>query len=58
MDNYFNSNFSIDEGKNCIAACIKELTTRFVIALENFTVKVIDKNGISDISADYLRAKK
>ena len=57
MDNYYNKNFSLDEGKKCISACIKELTTRFVIALENFTVRVIDQNGITDISADYIKAK-
>jgi 20S proteasome alpha/beta subunit len=57
MDNYYNSNFSIEEGRKCVAACIKELTTRFVIALENFTVRLIDKDGITDISAEYIKAK-
>jgi len=57
MDNFYNSNFSLDEGKACIGKCINELRTRFVIALNNFHVKLIDKDGITDISDLYFRAK-
>lgn len=53
MDNFFNSNFSLEEGKKCIGACINELRTRFVINMTNFHVKVIDKDGITDISEIY-----
>ena len=57
MDQFYNNDLSLEEGKKCIGACINELRTRFVIALSNFQVKLIDKSGISDISDLYFKAK-
>jgi 20S proteasome subunit beta 4 len=57
MDNFYNSNLSLDDGKKCIGACINEMRTRFVISLVNFHVKLIDKSGITDISDLYCKAK-
>ena len=57
MDNFFNSNLSLDEAKTCVGACVNELRTRFVLSLVNFQVKLIDKNGITDISDLFHKAK-
>ena len=53
MDNYYNSNLSLEDAKTCIGKCINELRTRFVISMVNFQVKIIDGNGTVDISNEY-----
>ena len=57
MDNFYNKNLTLEEGKKCIAACINELRTRFVMSLVNFNVKLIDKDGISDLTGEYAKPK-
>ena len=57
MDNYFNSNYSLEDGKNCIHACIKELKTRFIINLVNFKVLYITKDEVLDVSPEFNEKK-
>ena len=53
MDNMYKKNFTLDDGKNCIRECIKELKNRFLINLNKFDVIIIDKNGIQDVSDQF-----
>merc|ERR1711935_1051431 len=46
MDRYFKADLTLDEGKDIMRKCIKEMETRFVMHLQDFTCKVIDANGV------------
>ena len=53
MDDCYKSDFSLDEGKDCIRKCIQELKTRFLINIVNFDVFVITSNGVNDVSSEF-----
>ena len=53
MDNFYNSDLSLEDAKTCIGKCINELRTRFIVSMVNFQVKIVDKNGITNISSEY-----
>ncbi len=44
---------SLETGINCVKACIFELKKRFLINLANFTVYVITKDGMRNLSDDF-----
>lgn len=52
MDSCYKKDFNLEEGKDCIRKCIKELKTRFLVNLVNFDVLLINKDGIKNISSD------
>ncbi|CAG8558387.1 3449_t:CDS:2 [Paraglomus occultum] len=49
FDRYHRPDLSFEEGKALMKRCINELQKRFLINLPNFTVKVVDKDGIREI---------
>jgi 20S proteasome subunit beta 4 len=52
MDAYLCNNFDKNLGKTCIKQCINELKKRFLVALNNFDVILIDENGVQNISEE------
>merc|ERR1712070_1154852 len=48
MDRYFKADLTLDEAKEIIRKCIKEMDTRMVLHLQAFNCKVIDANGVRD----------
>ena len=58
MDDCYKSDFSLEDGKDCIKKCINELKTRFLVNIVNFDVFVIDVNGIKDVSDEFNLNKK
>jgi len=50
MDRYYKSDLTLEEGKDIIKKCIEEMQTRFLIHLGKFKVKVVTKEGISEIT--------
>lgn len=49
MDRYWKEDLSLEEAKSLLRKCIAELKVRFIAQLPEFTVKVIDKDGIKEI---------
>mmetsp|Transcript_13240 Transcript_13240/g.29168 ORF Transcript_13240/g.29168 Transcript_13240/m.29168 type:complete len:192 (+) Transcript_13240:61-636(+) len=50
MDRYYKADMTLEEGKDIIAKCIKEMETRFLIHMSKFKVKVITKEGIQEVT--------
>merc|ERR1712217_545074 len=50
MDRYYKPDLNLEEAKNIIKLCMKEMETRFVMNLGNFKCKVVDKDGCREIS--------
>merc|ERR1711935_1135140 len=48
MDRYYKADLTLEEAKEIIRKCIKEMETRFVMKLSSFNCKVIDKDGIRE----------
>ena len=49
FDREWKAGMTEEEGLGVIKKCIHELHTRFLISQPNFTVKIVDKNGIRSI---------
>jgi len=49
MDRYYKEDMNLEEGKELIRKCIKELQTRFLINVPNFIVKIADKDGVREV---------
>lgn len=49
MDRYYKEGMNLEEGKDLIRKCIKELHSRFLINVPNFIIKVADKDGVREI---------
>eukprot|EP00927_Polykrikos_kofoidii_P072998 TRINITY_DN69070_c0_g1_i1.p1 TRINITY_DN69070_c0_g1~~TRINITY_DN69070_c0_g1_i1.p1 ORF type:complete len:192 (-),score=29.99 TRINITY_DN69070_c0_g1_i1:284-859(-) len=49
MDRYYKPNLTLEEAKEIIRMCIKEMETRFVLHLSHFKCKVTDKNGVREV---------
>lgn len=45
MDRHYRSNMSLDEAIKLVDECIEEIRTRLVVALPNFVIKIVDKDG-------------
>jgi 20S proteasome subunit beta 4 len=50
FDRDWKPNMSLEEGLGVIRKCVHELHTRFLISQPNFTVKVVDKDGIRTVT--------
>jgi len=50
MDRYYKPDLTLEEAKDIIRMCIKELETRFVVSLGNYKCKVVDKDGCREIT--------
>lgn len=50
MDRYHRPDMSLDEGLDLLRRCIDELRKRFVIDVGNFTVRVIDADGVRQVA--------
>merc|ERR1711935_323871 len=46
MDRYYKADLTLEEAKEIIRKCIKEMETRFVMHLSKFICKVVDTNGV------------
>ncbi|KAF4756378.1 Proteasome subunit beta type-4 [Perkinsus olseni] len=49
LDKLYKKGMSQEEGLDAINQCIKECKNRFIIDKSNFTVKVVDKDGIRSV---------
>jgi len=49
LDRYHKKDLPLEEGIQLINTCIKELQVRFLISQPDFTIKVVDKDGIREI---------
>jgi 20S proteasome subunit beta 4 len=50
MDRYWKKDLNLEEVLSLLRKCLAELRVRFIANLPDFTVKVIDKDGVRDIS--------
>mmetsp|Transcript_2133 Transcript_2133/g.6793 ORF Transcript_2133/g.6793 Transcript_2133/m.6793 type:complete len:194 (-) Transcript_2133:62-643(-) len=48
MDRYYKPDLTLEEAKDVIRKCIKEMETRFVINLGDYKCKVVDANGVRE----------
>ena len=49
FDREYKENMTEEEGVEVIKKCIHELKSRFLISQPNFTVKVVNKDGIKSV---------
>lgn len=45
MDRHYRAGMSLDEGLALLKMCLKELKTRFIVNLPDFTVKIVRASG-------------
>lgn len=50
MDRYWKPNLTLEEAKGLLKKCIQEMETRFVGNFQTYTVKLVDKRGITSIT--------
>lgn len=50
LDRHYRKDMKVEEGLELLDACLKELTTRMPIDFKGCYVKVVDKNGIREVS--------
>eukprot|EP00457_Paulinella_chromatophora_P015338 gb/GEZN01015932.1/.p1 GENE.gb/GEZN01015932.1/~~gb/GEZN01015932.1/.p1 ORF type:complete len:214 (-),score=37.82 gb/GEZN01015932.1/:212-853(-) len=50
FDKMYKPDMSLEEGKEVMRACVKVLQTRMVLSLKSFKAKIVDKDGIREIS--------
>merc|ERR1719183_272724 len=48
MDRYYKADLTLEEAKDIIRKCIKEMEVRFVMKMDAFNCKVVDKNGMRE----------
>jgi len=46
MDRYWKPDLTEKEGMEVIQKCIQEMKTRFIMNMDQFSIKIVDKNGI------------
>eukprot|EP00484_Ammonia_sp_Unknown_P002042 CAMPEP_0197021926 /NCGR_PEP_ID=MMETSP1384-20130603/2807_1 /TAXON_ID=29189 /ORGANISM="Ammonia sp." /LENGTH=224 /DNA_ID=CAMNT_0042449855 /DNA_START=84 /DNA_END=758 /DNA_ORIENTATION=- len=49
FDRHWKEGMSLDEGLKLVEMCIEQLSKRYVISLQSFIVKIVDKDGIRQI---------
>ncbi|ESO11681.1 hypothetical protein HELRODRAFT_166696 [Helobdella robusta] len=49
MDCHYKPDMTQDEAMKLLQKCVDEITTRFIINLECFKVKIVDKDGIREL---------
>lgn len=50
MDMYWHDSLTLDEGIALVKKCMQELKVRFIGNLPDFVVKVVDAQGVREIS--------
>lgn len=50
FDRDWKKGLTLQEGLEIVKKCIHELHTRFLISQPNFTIKVVDKTGIREVT--------
>mmetsp|Transcript_4708 Transcript_4708/g.6980 ORF Transcript_4708/g.6980 Transcript_4708/m.6980 type:complete len:202 (+) Transcript_4708:62-667(+) len=56
MDKYHKEDLTRDEGLSIVKACINEIQKRLILNSSNFTVKVVDKDGIHVVDMKDIKA--
>jgi len=49
MDRYYRPGMSVTEATELLVKCIDEIRTRFIVNLPTFKVRMVDKNGITNM---------
>merc|ERR1711935_558545 len=49
LDTYWRADLTEEQGLELLERCFKEVQTRFMISMPNFTIKVVDKNGVRTV---------
>lgn len=49
MDRYHHADMDVEEAKELLRKCLQELKTRFIVNMPKFTVKLVNKDGITEI---------
>ncbi|CAG9313678.1 PSMB2_1 [Blepharisma stoltei] len=49
LDNWWGPNITLDEAKEIAKKCVNEVKTRFLVAQPEFIIKVVDRNGITEL---------
>jgi 20S proteasome subunit beta 4 len=52
MDRYYKVDMSVEEAMELIQRVIQELSVRFILNLTDFKIKLVDKDGIKDMTPD------
>eukprot|EP00123_Amoebidium_parasiticum_P022716 comp9335_c0_seq1/m.4414 comp9335_c0_seq1/g.4414 ORF comp9335_c0_seq1/g.4414 comp9335_c0_seq1/m.4414 type:complete len:194 (-) comp9335_c0_seq1:67-648(-) len=50
LDRKYKPDITLDEAVSALKACFAELKTRFLINLSDYTVRVVDKDGVRDVA--------
>ncbi len=50
FDRDWRANMTLDEGLDVLRKCIHELHTRFLISQPHFVVKIVDKDGVRQVT--------
>ncbi|KAJ1967887.1 Proteasome subunit beta type-2, partial [Dimargaris verticillata] len=50
FDRYYDEDLTLDDAKDIIRKCLGEIERRFIINLSSFSIKLINKDGISEIT--------
>ncbi|XP_019512487.1 PREDICTED: proteasome subunit beta type-2 isoform X3 [Hipposideros armiger] len=50
LDRYYTPTISREKAVELLRKCLEELQKRFILNLPNFSVRIIDKNGIHDLA--------
>lgn len=45
LDNHYKKDMTLEEGIECIKACITEMQTRFLVSQPKFVMKIVTKEG-------------
>lgn len=49
MDRHYRKDMNVEEALQLLKMCLQELKTRFIVALPDFTVKIIKSSGIENL---------
>ena len=49
FDRHWKKDMTLEEGLNLVRMCIDQLSTRYVIKLQSFIIKIVDKDGVRQI---------
>lgn len=49
LDRYCKKDMSLEEAKDVLRKCFKEINTRMTVRVPVFKIKVVDKDGIREI---------
>lgn len=50
LDRYHRPDMSLDEGLDLLRRCINELKRRFIVDLSQWKVRVIDRQGVTEVT--------